>query len=79
MRFVENDRWRGAFTVGDVGRYRFTARGWVDAFATWQRYSFHFVFMPACQARATTRLSSGCAVCCSSRMNFSRSWTEVLS
>src|SRR5436190_1345556 len=37
MRLVENDRWRGSFTVDEVGRYRFTVRGWVDAFATWRR------------------------------------------
>src|SRR5437867_3564764 len=32
-----NDRWRGAFTVAELGRYRFTIRGWVDAFGTWRR------------------------------------------
>ena len=37
MEFVENDRWRGSFTVGEVGAYRFTVRGWVDEFATWRR------------------------------------------
>lgn len=31
-----NDRWRGAFTVGDPGRYLFTIRAWVDPFRTWR-------------------------------------------
>src|SRR5438105_5719865 len=37
MEFVENDRWRGRFTVSEVGAYRFTVRGWVDHFASWRR------------------------------------------
>ncbi len=32
-----NDRWAGTFDVGGVGsRYRYTIRGWVDRFKTWQ-------------------------------------------
>jgi starch synthase (maltosyl-transferring) len=33
---LENDRWRGSFGVGEVGRYRYTLRAWVDRFATWR-------------------------------------------
>jgi starch synthase (maltosyl-transferring) len=36
MTFVENDRWRGEFSVGEIGLYRYTIQGWVDHFATWQ-------------------------------------------
>jgi starch synthase (maltosyl-transferring) len=34
---LDNDRFQGTFRVADVGRYVFTVRGWVDAFATWRR------------------------------------------
>jgi len=37
MTLVDNDRWRGAFTVSDVGRYRYTLQAWVDRFASWSR------------------------------------------
>ncbi|MFN2544430.1 MAG: alpha-1,4-glucan--maltose-1-phosphate maltosyltransferase [Actinomycetota bacterium] len=37
MAHVENDRWQGRFPVTDLGRYRFTVRGWVDRFASWRR------------------------------------------
>ncbi|HXF57551.1 MAG TPA: alpha-1,4-glucan--maltose-1-phosphate maltosyltransferase [Actinomycetota bacterium] len=37
MEPLGNDRWRGAFTVTEVGRYRYTLRGWVDRFGTWGR------------------------------------------
>jgi starch synthase (maltosyl-transferring) len=37
MAFVENDRWRGAFLVSELGWYRYTLRGWVDRFGTWRR------------------------------------------
>ena len=30
-----NDRWRAAFTVQAVGRYRYTLLGWIDHFKTW--------------------------------------------
>ena len=30
-----NDRWRGAFPVTEMGRYRYTISAWVDHFATW--------------------------------------------
>ncbi len=32
-----NDRWRGAFTVEQIGRYRYTLRAWIDRFASWAR------------------------------------------
>jgi len=31
-----NDRWRGQFTVREIGRYRYTIEGWVSRFATWR-------------------------------------------
>jgi starch synthase (maltosyl-transferring) len=32
-----NDRWRGAFTVEELGRYLYTLIAWVDPFKTWRR------------------------------------------
>lgn len=32
-----NDQWRAEFTVTSIGSWRYTAQGWVDRFATWQR------------------------------------------
>jgi len=32
-----NDRWRGEFMVGELGRFFYTIQGWVDAFETWSR------------------------------------------
>src|SRR5207249_9724742 len=37
MVALGNDRWRGAFAVDTVGRYRYTLRAWVDRFGTWRR------------------------------------------
>jgi starch synthase (maltosyl-transferring) len=37
MRPLDNDRWRGAFTVHRLGRYLFTVEGWVDRFRSWAR------------------------------------------
>lgn len=37
MSLLENDRWRGEFTVGELGRYLYTVQGWVDPFQTWAR------------------------------------------
>jgi starch synthase (maltosyl-transferring) len=37
MEPLVNDRWRGAFPVTGLGRYRYTIRAWVDRFGTWQR------------------------------------------
>ena len=37
MKPLGNDRWTGAFRVGDLGRYGFKVIGWVDHFETWRR------------------------------------------
>ncbi len=37
MEDLGNDHWRASFVTGDVGRYTYTVRGWVDHFATWWR------------------------------------------
>jgi starch synthase (maltosyl-transferring) len=37
MRPLVNDRWRGEFTVTELGRYQFAVEGWVDPFRTWVR------------------------------------------
>jgi starch synthase (maltosyl-transferring) len=31
-----NDEWSGSFTVTEPGNYRYTVRGWMDPFGTWQ-------------------------------------------
>jgi starch synthase (maltosyl-transferring) len=36
MKFLANDRWRGEFTVTEVGTYRYTVEGWIDRFQTWR-------------------------------------------
>lgn len=37
MELLENDRWRGSFTVGAPGPYEYTLEAWVDHFSTWRR------------------------------------------
>ncbi len=37
MQPVGNDRWRGEFTVENLGTYRCPAEGWIDRFQTWRR------------------------------------------
>ena len=37
MRPMGNDRWRGAFVVGDPGVHRYTVLAWVDRFKSWRR------------------------------------------
>jgi starch synthase (maltosyl-transferring) len=37
LAFVENDRWRGSFTVSAQGRYYYTVSAWIDHFRSWQR------------------------------------------
>ena len=37
MEPLGNDRWRGIFTVREIGRCRYTVRAWVDHFKTWAR------------------------------------------
>ena len=36
MTPLGNDRWRGEFTVDDVGRYLYTVCAWVDHFLSWR-------------------------------------------
>ncbi len=36
MIALGNDRWRGTFTVGPVGRYRYAVMAWVDHFLSWR-------------------------------------------
>jgi starch synthase (maltosyl-transferring) len=36
MEPLGNDRWRGAFPVTSLGRYRYTVTAWVDAFLSWR-------------------------------------------
>jgi starch synthase (maltosyl-transferring) len=36
MTALPNDRWRGAFGVTSVGRYRYTVTAWVDHFLSWR-------------------------------------------
>ncbi|MEO6058021.1 MAG: alpha-1,4-glucan--maltose-1-phosphate maltosyltransferase, partial [Gemmatimonadales bacterium] len=37
MEPLGNDRWRAAFPVTELGRYQYSAEGWVDRFLTWSR------------------------------------------
>ncbi len=37
MRPMGNDRYRGVFSVDEVGWYRFSVVGWVDHFQTWRQ------------------------------------------
>jgi starch synthase (maltosyl-transferring) len=36
MEHVGNDRWRGHFTVAELGEYEYTIEAWVDRFETWR-------------------------------------------
>jgi starch synthase (maltosyl-transferring) len=36
MTSLGNDRWRAAFRVDTLGRYRYSVEGWVDHFRTWR-------------------------------------------
>ncbi len=36
MDFLVNDRWRGSFTVTELGYYLYTIMAWVDRFKTWR-------------------------------------------
>ncbi|MDX6644693.1 MAG: hypothetical protein QOK40_420, partial [Miltoncostaeaceae bacterium] len=36
MTALPADRWHGAFTATELGRYRFTIEAWVDRFASWR-------------------------------------------
>ncbi|MDD5127934.1 MAG: alpha-1,4-glucan--maltose-1-phosphate maltosyltransferase [Dehalococcoidales bacterium] len=37
LESLVNDRWRGSFTVGEVGRYYYTVTAWIDDFKTWRQ------------------------------------------
>ena len=37
MKSLGNDRWRGEFTVRELGSHRYTVEGWINRFATWRR------------------------------------------
>lgn len=37
MDFLQNDRWRGHFTVTRCGRWQYTIQAWIDEFKSWQR------------------------------------------
>lgn len=37
MQPLGNDRWRGEFTVTELGRHRYTVTGWIDPFASWRQ------------------------------------------
>ena len=37
MKPLGNDRWRGEFTVTELGRYCYTVEAWIDRFETWRR------------------------------------------
>ncbi|EQD72179.1 hypothetical protein B1B_03962, partial [mine drainage metagenome] len=36
MQPLGNDRWRAEFAVTELGEYRYTVEGWIDAFTTWR-------------------------------------------
>jgi starch synthase (maltosyl-transferring) len=36
MELVDNDRWRGGFTVSELGDYEYGVEAWVDHFLTWR-------------------------------------------
>lgn len=36
MRPLGNDRWRGEFTVANMGRYQYTVEAWIERFRTWR-------------------------------------------
>jgi starch synthase (maltosyl-transferring) len=40
MEPLVNDRWRGTFDVGEIGRNEYTIQAWVDRFGSWQRDLF---------------------------------------
>jgi starch synthase (maltosyl-transferring) len=36
MKPLANDRWRGEFTVSQIGQYTYTVEAWIDHFQTWR-------------------------------------------
>jgi len=37
MALLDNDRWRGAFDVTELGRYQYGITAWVDSFLSWRQ------------------------------------------
>ncbi len=37
MELLVNDRWRGHFVVGKLGRYHYTLQAWIDRFQSWRQ------------------------------------------
>ena len=37
MEFVDNDRWRGTFSIATIGRASYAVSAWVDHFKSWAR------------------------------------------
>jgi starch synthase (maltosyl-transferring) len=37
LEFLGNDRWRGQFTVTEIGQYRYSLKAWINGFQTWSR------------------------------------------
>jgi starch synthase (maltosyl-transferring) len=37
MEFLFNDRWRGEFSVREVGEHQYTIQAWVDHFTSWRQ------------------------------------------
>jgi starch synthase (maltosyl-transferring) len=37
MKLVENDRWRGQFTVSELGNYFYTIEAWINRFESWRK------------------------------------------
>jgi starch synthase (maltosyl-transferring) len=35
LAHLDNDSWGASFTVTDLGRYEYTAEGWIDRFGSW--------------------------------------------
>ncbi len=38
LEALTNDRWSGAFTLTEVGRWRYAVQAWVDRFQTWRQF-----------------------------------------
>jgi starch synthase (maltosyl-transferring) len=36
MEPIGNDRWHGAFTISELGRWQYTVTAWIDRWASWQ-------------------------------------------
>src|ERR1700722_6082969 len=37
MEFLANDRWRGEFSIPEMGVYFYTIEAWIDHFKSWRR------------------------------------------